>query len=191
MLCWRAVNQSSVNWSSFYTTTRLRGTLTEIFRKHHFQQFSIIKYLLDHSPENSRTWSLHLRYISKMYGLKDPLQCLSSDPPPKSIFKEQVLTKITSFHERELREAAAANSQMRYLNVSVLGLRGRLHPSITNVSTTHAVKKMRPHIKMLTGNYLTFQEKSRQSGGDPSCRLCFNIQGATCEPETLEHRISR
>lgn len=50
LLCWRAVNQSSVNWSSFYTnllpTIRPRVTLTEIFRKHHFQQFSIIKYLV-------------------------------------------------------------------------------------------------------------------------------------------------
>ena len=40
---------------------------------------------------------------------------------------------------------------------------------------------------MLSGNYLTFYEKSLQSGGSPFCRLCSNLS----EPETLEHLISR
>ena len=56
-----------------------------------------------------------------------------------------------------------------------------------NVITTHAVNKMRPHIKMLAGNYLTFEEKSKQSGGSPYCRLCSDIS----EPESLEHLISK
>ena len=43
---------------------------------------------------------------------------------------------------------------------------------------------MRPHIKMLTGNYLTFEMKSNQSGGSPQCRLCLS------ENETLRHLIS-
>ena len=46
---------------------------------------------------------------------------------------------------------------------------------------------MRPHIKMLAGNYLTFEEKSLQSGGSPYCRLCDDIT----EPESLEHLISK
>ena len=54
----------------------------------------------------------------------------------------------------------------------VFGLRGKVHPAITNVVTTHEVKKMRPHVKMLAENYLTFEEKSQQSGGSPNCRLC-------------------
>ena len=66
--------------------------------------------------------------------------------------KELILTKITSFHERDLRKDASQNDMMPYFNVSLLGLRGRLHPAITNVTTSHAVKKMRPHIKMLSGN---------------------------------------
>ena len=37
--------------------------------------FEIVKYLLETSTENSRTWSINLRHISKMYGLEDPLIC--------------------------------------------------------------------------------------------------------------------
>ena len=44
---------------------------------------------------------------------------------------------------------------------------------------------MRPHLKMLAGNYLTFEIKSAQSGGSPLCRLCDNS-----ETESLEHLIS-
>ena len=122
-----------------------------------------------------------------MYGLDDPLDCLNRDPPSKSQYKELILTKISAFHEKELRKAATQNSQMSYLNVSLTGLRGKLHPAITNVFTSHAVKKMRPHIKMLSGNYVTFEEKSLKSGGSPFCRLCTDVS----EPETLEHLISK
>ena len=59
----------------------------------------------------------------------------------------------------------------------------RLHPAITGVTTSHQVKKMRPHIKMLCGNYLTFEMKSNQSGGSPQCRLYLS------ENETLRHLI--
>ena len=93
--------------------------------------------------------------------------------------------KITAFHEREVRLLAQDNSAMIYLNVSLLGLTGRLHPSITGVSSTHEVRKMRIHVKMLTGNYLTYEIKSNQSGGSPQCRLCL------VESESLEHLISR
>ena len=78
---------------------------------------------------------------------------------------------------------------MKYLNVSLLGLRGRLHPAITDVTTTHEVKKMRPHVKMLSGNYLTFEIKSLQSGGSDECRLCAQL-GETPYTESLEHLIS-
>ena len=69
------------------------------------------------------------------------------------------MSKITSFHEWELREIALTKykTSMKYLNVYLLGLGGRLHPTITGVSTTHEVRKMRMHIKMLSGNYLTFE----------------------------------
>ena len=42
---------------------------------------------------------------------------------------------------------------------------------------------------MLIGNYLTFEEKSEQSGGSPYCRLCLD-QDAHKNVESLEHLIS-
>ena len=137
--------------------------------------FSIVKYLLETSSENSRSWSIHLRHISKMYKMDDPLECLLKNPPSKATYKEYILTKIVAFHERELRTEAIDKDKMKYLNVSLTGLRGKLHPAISGISTTHAVTKMRPHIKMLTNNYLTFEEKSLQSGGSPYCRLCSDV----------------
>ena len=134
--------------------------------------YSIVKYLIENSPANSRTWSNHLKILSRRYQLEDPLQYLKRDPPKKAEFKELILTKICSFYEHELREQAKSNSRMNFLNVSVLGLRGRPHPAIQNIKTTHDVTKSRPHIKMLAGDYLTYQVRAKQSGGSPHCRCC-------------------
>ena len=135
--------------------------------------YKIVKYLLQMSSENSRTWSNHIKYLSKMYEMEDPLTCLNMDAPDKSSYKKYVSDKITSFHERELRTAAANNSKMIYLNVNLYGLTGRSHPAISsNIITTDDVKTMRPHLKMLGGDYLTYEIKSQQSGGSPLCRLC-------------------
>ena len=107
-----------------------------------------------------------------MYGLEDPLQCLYRDPPKKSEYREKVLTKITAFHEKELRRQAESNSNMTYLNVSISGLRGRHHPSLSYLLTAHDVQKSQPHIKMLCGDYFTYEKRSNQSGGSPHCRSC-------------------
>ena len=106
----------------------------------------IVKYLLKMSTENSRTWSIFIRQLSTRYGLSDPLLCLNSDPPQKSVYKEHILTRITAFHETELRQKALSNSCMTYLNVSVSGLRGRHHPALANQLTTFDVQKSRPHL---------------------------------------------
>ena len=73
--------------------------------------YQIVKYLLDNSPENSRTWSLHLRHLCQKYELTDPLEWLRLDPPSKSTFKENILTKISAHHERGLRSLAKNNSK--------------------------------------------------------------------------------
>jgi hypothetical protein len=144
--------------------------------------YQIVKHLLSTSPDNSRTWSINLRHISKMYNLEDPLSCLQRDPPSKSTFKETVLTKISAFHENELRSKARDNDYMKYLNVSLSGLRGRHHPSLSNIITTEEVRKLRPHLKLLSGDYLTYQKKYDQSKqGSPICRIC------RLENETICH----
>ena len=127
-----------------------------------------------------------------MYGIEDPSKCLERPPPSKETYKKDILTKITAFHERELRQIALSKieTSMKYLNVSLLGLGGRIHPAITGVSTSHEVRKMRPHIKMLSGNYLTFEVKSRQSGGSDKCCLCYDDVTSTGEVKSLEHLIA-
>ena len=110
--------------------------------------FAIIKYLLQTSLPNSRTWAIHLTFIAQKYGLPDPLSCLNVTAPTKESFKELIDTKVSVFYENELRNLAAKNSCMKFFNVSLIGLRGRHHPALSNISTTHEVKKAQFHIKM-------------------------------------------
>ena len=65
------------------------------------------------------------------------------------------------------------NDLMQYLNVSLGGLRGRPHPCLSNIVKADEVKKLRPHLKFLTGDYLTYKRKFEESTkGSPLCRLC-------------------
>ena len=61
---------------------------------------------------------------------------------------------------------------MKYLNVALSGLRGRRHPALSEILTTGEVKAARIHIKMLAGDYFTYDVKANQSGGSPHCRCC-------------------
>ena len=146
--------------------------------------YDIVKYLTKHSTENSRTWSAHLRHLFEKYEMEDPCVSLCQDPPSKAAYKELVATRITAHYERILRQAAVENTQMEYLNVSTTGLRGRHHLALSNMVTTREVQQSRPHLKFLSGNYLTYQTRSDQSGGSPHCRICKH------ESETVSHVIS-
>ena len=148
--------------------------------------YKIVKYLLETSPDNSRTWSIHLRHLCQKYELKDPLKCLESDPPSKSSYKTDVNIRIQTYHEKTLRIQAENNSVMQYLNTSLYGLNGRCHPALANLVTSHQVKKARIHLKMLAGNFLTYEMKSNQSGGSSHCRCCVPPSPS----ENLEHIIS-
>ena len=75
---------------------------------------------------------------------------------------------------------------MQYLNVSVTGLRGRRHPALSNIVTTHEVQKSRIHIKMLAGDYFTYELKSIRSGGSPHCRCC----SPNSENENIQHILT-
>ena len=135
--------------------------------------YQIVKYLLSTASENSTTWAINLRHICKMYGLEDPLQSLSKNPPSKQVYKETVITKISAFHEKELKIQASKNSQMVYLNVNLCSLRGKNHPSLSNVITSHEVRKLRPHLKFLSGDYLTYQTQfERTQKGSSMCKIC-------------------
>ena len=88
-------------------------------------------------------------------------------------------------HEHELRRKAVNNEYMKYLNVNLSGLRGKQHPCLVGIVTTEEVKKLRPHLKFLSGDYLTYQKKFDQTSlGSPICRLCHQ------EGETISHIVA-
>ena len=132
--------------------------------------------------------------------MEDPADCILRDPPSKTSYKQYVITKITCFHEQQLRNIAANNSQMKYFNVSVLGLTGRIYPALCNIFTPLDVKKSRPHLKMLMGDYLTYQTRADRfnrnkdtyskpdiSGpGSPRCRQ----DNCVSDCESLSHIIA-
>ena len=124
--------------------------------------YHIVKYLLSTSSENSTTWAINLRHICKMYGLEDPLTSLSKNPPSKNTYKEIIMTKISAFHEMELKEQTSKNSQMVCLNVNLSRLRGKSHPCLSNVITR-------------------FQ---RTQKGSPLCKICGS------ENETISHILA-
>ena len=145
----------------------------------------VVKYLLSSTPENSHTWCAHLRSLSAKYDMWNPSECLQRDPPSKSEYREYVLTKITAFYEKYLRDLARENSCMQFLHVDMTGLRGKHHPAIADIKSTAEVQKLRPHLKMLCGNLLTYGIKYEQTGlGSPHCRLCDS------EYESVNHIIS-
>ena len=79
---------------------------------------------------------------------------------------------MTVFHEKELREKAARNNNLQYLNVQLQGLSGRPHASLQYISETRDAMKFRAHMKLLTGDFLSYELLANQRGSDPRCRLC-------------------
>ena len=66
---------------------------------------------------------------------------------------ENVNIKILAFYQNYLGMNATKKSKMNYFNVSTIGLTGKIHPSVSGMTTTKEVKNMRPHIKMLMGDF--------------------------------------
>ena len=128
---------------------------------HETKIYSIVKYLLENSPHNSRTWSRHIRNLATQYDIEDPLEIMKKDPPPKSQFKEYILTKITAYHEYHLRLSAVHNSKMKFMHISMSGLRGGHHPAISNIITTQGVSRMRSHLEIISGDFYTYEQKSK------------------------------
>jgi len=79
---------------------------------------------------------------------------------------------------------------MTFLNIVIKGLNGRCHPALQGVKTTKNVQSMRPHIKMLSGDYYTYQLRSEYQGGSPHCRLCLEPPFRTEHNEDLVHILT-
>ena len=74
------------------------------------------------------------------------------------------------------------------LQCVITGFEWQITPCSQQCFNSHtSVKKMRPHMKMLTGDYFTNEDKSLQSGGSPFCNICSD----KTEPESLGHLILR
>ena len=133
-----------------------------------------------------------------MYGLPNPSQCLEKQAPTKSEFKDLYNTRVSVFHEKELRSKSANNIRMRYLNISILGLNNKPHPAICGVFVSKDVEKMRLHVKFLCQDYLTYETQSEWSGCDPTCRLCRyttsdpqdNTQSDKRSVDTIAHIVA-
>ena len=140
--------------------------------------FQIIEYILMMADLRSLTWANHIRLLCAKYSLPDPLNLLKSDSCSKEEWKELIKTNITVEAEKKWRQEAKNNSKMEFLNVDLLGLAGRPHPALLNITTPREVEKLRVHLKFLTGDFLTYQRRAKdRNSADSHCRIC----PATCE----------
>ena len=134
--------------------------------------YSMVEYILKMCSMNSTTWSNHVQLLCIKYGLPSPLSLLKSSPT-KPTWNTMVKTKVTIWHEKELKRISAGNSKMQYLNVQLLSLSGRPHPVLHNISTTQDAKKLRLRLKFLTCDFLTSERLAiDQPSLSPACKLC-------------------
>ena len=153
--------------------------------------FEVLKYLLKMTDSSSLTWSAHVRIIFQLYNLPDPLVLLDSTPWPKERWKIHTKLAVLSHHEATWRYKAANNFKLQYLNVQCTGLSARLHPVLSWVLTTQDVVMVRPHVKMLAGDYLCYSILAHDRGIDPQCRLCQAITSHPAPAEDMEHLLTR
>ena len=153
--------------------------------------FDVLKYLLKMSDSSSLTWSAHVRILFLMYKLPDPLQLLDVPPWPKVRWKQHSQIAVTSYHEQSLRSKVMRNSKLEFLNVKATGLTAKPHPVLSWVMTTREVVIIRPHIKMLAGDYLCYTNLAHDRGIDPHCRMCQAQSHHPAPAEDLVHLLTR
>ena len=150
-----------------------------------------VKYILKMSDNNSVTWAAHLRILFIIYNLPDPLILLDSQPWPKQKWKLHTKTAVIRHHESTLRLKALGNSKLNYLNVQTTSLSGRPHPVLSWVETTRDVGIVRPHIKMLLGDYLCYSQLAHDRGIPSYCRLCQSAHPQPAPAEDTMHMLTR
>ena len=153
------------------------------------KSFQVLQYLLAMAPATSLTWAAHVRIIFQLYKLPDPLVLLNSPLWSKEIWKNHFKILVLSHHEANLRRRALQNYKLKYFNVQTIGLMSKAHPILSWVMTTQDVVIVRPHIKMLAGDYLCGAHLSHDRGLDPQCKLCKSLSGSQASPEDIEHLL--
>ena len=78
--------------------------------------------------------------------------------------------------------------------MQLAGLTGRHHPALSAIYTTRDVERLRSHIKMLSGDYLTYSrvtQDSRSENADPSFRICRSAhKQQSVPPESVDHILT-
>ena len=122
---------------------------------------------------NSTTWANHVQILCQKYGLPSPLSLLQTPAWPKEDWDTLLKTRIVSWHKRALRQDSATNSKIHFLNVQLYGLTGRCHPALQGILTTQDAKKLRLHLKFLTGDFMSNKRLSLDKPTISSaCSLC-------------------
>ena len=138
------------------------------------------------ADSNSITWSAHLRTLCLKYNLPNLLELLSSGVIwEKKSWSTLTTTRVTVYYENKLRDQAATNSKMKFLNVQVQGLSGAPHPALLYITSTQEVRKLRHHLKFLSGDFLTAERLALDTGSDPKCNLC------SAPVESTEHVLTQ
>ena len=153
--------------------------------------FKIVRYILMMTDNKSLTWTAHVRILCLTYNLPDPLKLLNGPLWPKTRWKNVVQTAIISHHEGIVREKALTNSKLTFLNCQLTGLAGRNHPVLFGVHTTQDVSRLRPHLKMLAGDYMTSASLAKERGTDPACKICPSSVVAPAPSEDIIHILTQ
>ena len=146
--------------------------------------FGVLKYLLSMCEETSLTWSGHVRILFHLYNLPDPMNLLDTHPWPKERWKQHCKAHEAIFGHR-------VTHKTKYLNMQATGLSGRIYPILAWVMTTQDVEKVRPHVKMLAGDYQCYANLASDQDIEPHCRMCELLSSQPSPVEDLEHILTR
>ena len=81
---------------------------------------------------------------------------------------------------------------LNFLNVQATGLSSKVHPLLSWVITTQDVVIVRPHIKMLSGDYPCSVNAAKIGNGEPFCKLCQSLidPDQQCPREDIVHLLT-
>ena len=155
------------------------------------QAYQILTYLLAVAEPRSHTWAAYVRGLFIKYNLPDPLVLLSATPWPKCRWKSHIKIAVTSYHESVWRQKSSQNSKLEFLNVKASGLSGKVHPALSWVMTAYDVNIIRPHLRMLAGDYPSYASISQSGSCEPYCRLCSNLGSSGIIEDIMHILIAR
>ena len=77
--------------------------------------------------------------------------------------------------------------------IGLIQIRTSLHRILDGPTTAHQVRKLRPVVKFLTGDYFTYETRYKQSKiGSPHCRICSDTTTSDQDKpvESVDHIVA-